>query len=194
MGFSHFSTNFKKVRRWARTRGRNCSPSRAHPPRQLMWTPGSSPCMGRFGRSCCRTTCSGTRRGNVTDGSTAALGCGSGGYRLCDPSATSSSSLRRTVDGALFNSSAEWWFLPFFLQRQVVDIPVMAQLQTPLDRLPLRFPSCSTMIRCSMSLLRRSSRFVRSRGRRSRSHSCSSFSLEQVVARPLCATTSAHGR
>ena len=28
----------KKVRSWARTRGRNCSPSRAHPRRQLMWT------------------------------------------------------------------------------------------------------------------------------------------------------------
>ena len=27
----------KKVRSWARTRGRNCSPSRAHPRRQLMW-------------------------------------------------------------------------------------------------------------------------------------------------------------
>ena len=42
-----------------------------------MWTPGSmamtsgsasTPCMGRFGRGCCRTTCSGTRRGNATDG------------------------------------------------------------------------------------------------------------------------------
>ena len=29
---------FRKVRGWARTRGRNCSPSRAHPRRQLMWT------------------------------------------------------------------------------------------------------------------------------------------------------------
>ena len=28
----------KSVRSWVRTRGRNCSPSRAHPPRQHMWT------------------------------------------------------------------------------------------------------------------------------------------------------------
>ena len=47
------------------------------------------------------------------------------------------------------------------------------------------FPKCSTLIRCLMSLLRRSSRFVRSRVRRSRSHSCSSNSPGQVVARPL---------
>ena len=81
--FRTFPRVKKKVRSWARTRGRNCSPSRAHPPRQLMWTPGSmattsgsasTPCMGRFGRSYCRTTCSGTRRGNATDGSTTASG------------------------------------------------------------------------------------------------------------------------
>ena len=35
---------------------------------------------------------------------------------------------------------------------------------------------------------------MRSRGRRSRSHSCSSNSPGQVVARPLCATTGAPGR
>ena len=93
----------------------------------------------------------------------------------------------------LFSSSTEL-DIAVKLQRQVVDIPVMAQLQIPLDRLPQRFPSCGSFVRCSMSLLRRSSRFVRSRGRRSRSHSCSSISPGQVVARPLCATTSAHGR
>ena len=82
-GFFALFHKIKKVRRWARTRGRNCSPSRAHPRRELMWITGlmattsgsaSTPCMGRFGRGCCRTTCSGTRRGNATDGSTAASG------------------------------------------------------------------------------------------------------------------------
>ena len=76
-GFSALFPKFKKVRRWARARGRNCSPSRSHPPRQLMWTPGSMAtlsgsaltlCMGHSGRSCCQTTFSGTRRGNGTDG------------------------------------------------------------------------------------------------------------------------------
>ena len=37
-GFFALIPKFKKVRSWARTRGRNCSPSRAHPRRQLMWT------------------------------------------------------------------------------------------------------------------------------------------------------------
>ena len=78
----------KKVRSWARTRGRNCSPSRAHPRRELMWTPGSmammsgsvlTPCKGHFGKSCCQTTFSGSRRGNGADGSMVASGvwCGS---------------------------------------------------------------------------------------------------------------------
>ena len=135
----------KNVRSWVRTRGRHCSPSRAHPPWQLMWTPGSmattsgfasTPCMGRFGRSCCRTTCSGTRRGNATDGSTAASGCGSGGYRLCDPPATSSSSLRRTCGWCPLQFIDRVVVLAVILQRQVVDIPVMAQLKIPLERLP----------------------------------------------------------
>ena len=34
----------KKVRSWARTRGRNCSPSRAHPRRLLSWRTPSSGC------------------------------------------------------------------------------------------------------------------------------------------------------
>ena len=78
----------------------------------------------------------------------------------------------------------------------VVDYPVMVPRSFPLVQFsrPLRFPSCSTLIRCSMSLLRSSSRFVLSRGRRSRSHSCSSNFPGKVVARPLCATTDAHGR
>ena len=82
-GFRTFPQNKKKVRRWVRTRVRNCSPSRAHPPRQLMWITGSMAtssgsaltlCMGHSGRSCCQTTFSGTRRGNVTDGSMVAWG------------------------------------------------------------------------------------------------------------------------
>ena len=117
------------------------------------------------------------------------LGGGSGGYGLCDPSATSSSSLAELVDGASLQFFDRVVVLAVILQRQVVDIPVMAQLHDLLVCLPLRLPSCSSLIRCSMSLLRRSSRFVRSRGIWSRSHSCSSYSLGQVVARPLRATT-----
>ena len=49
---------------------------------------------------------------------------------------------------------------------QVVDIPVVAQMQIPLVRLPKRFSSCSTLIRCS------------------------TFAV-QVVACPLCASTDA---
>ena len=45
-----------------------------------------------------------------------------------------------------------------------------------------------------MSSLRRSSRFVGSCGIQSISHSCSSYSPGQVVARPLCATIVAYGR
>ena len=98
--------------------------------------------------------------------------------------------LAKLVDGASLQFFDRVVVLAVLLQRQVVDIPVMAQLQDLLDCLPMRFPSC----RCSMSSLRRSSRFVRSRGIRSRSHRCSSYSPGQVVACPLCATTSTHGR
>ena len=35
-GFFRTFPRSKKVRSWARTRGRNCSPSRAHPPGELM--------------------------------------------------------------------------------------------------------------------------------------------------------------
>ena len=82
-GFFRTSPKNQKVRSWVRTRGRNCSPSRAHPPRQLMWITGSMAtssgsaltlCMGHSGRSCCQTTFSGTRRGNGTDGSMVASG------------------------------------------------------------------------------------------------------------------------
>ena len=168
-----------------------------------MWTPGSMAtasgsastlCMGRFGRNCCQTTFSGTRRGNDTDGSTAASGGGSGGYRLCDPSATRSSSLRRTCGWCLSSILRHIGGSCRYSTETGLRHPIMAQLQIPLGRLPFRFPSCSSLIRCSMSLLRKPSRFVRSRGRRSGSHSCSSFSPGQVVARPLCATTGAHGR
>ena len=71
--------------------------------------------------------------------------------------------------------------LAVILQRQVVDIPVMAQLQDLLVCLPLRLSSCSTLTVSSMSLLRRSSRFVRCRGKQSRSHSCSSFLLDKLL-------------
>ena len=81
MGFRTFP-QIEKVRRWARARGRNCSPSRAHPPRQLMWITGSMAttsgsaltlCTGLSGRGRCQTTCSGTGRGNGTDGSTVTM-------------------------------------------------------------------------------------------------------------------------
>ena len=117
------------------------------------------------------------------------LAGGSGGYGLCDPSATSSSSLCRTCGWCLSSILRQSGGSCVILQRQVVDIPVMAQLQDLLVYLPLRLPSCSSLIRCSMSLLYRSGRFLRSRGIRSRSHSCSSYSPDQVVARPLRATT-----
>ena len=90
-----------------------------------------------------------------------------------------------------------------YLQRQVRTVSNCASRRLPchgaedvslgLVSRPRRFPSCSSLIRCSMSLLRSSSRFVRSRGRRSKSHSCSSNSPAQVVARPLSATTDAYG-
>ena len=44
--FRTFPQN-KKVRSWARTRGRNCSPSRAHPRRLLSWRTPSSGCCSR---------------------------------------------------------------------------------------------------------------------------------------------------
>ena len=86
----------------------------------------------------------------------------------------------------LFSSSTELWILPLcYIERQathsvklcifglvidmpvvvhvkVVDNPVMAQrLVSPLVQCsrPLRFPSCIPLIRCSTSLLRRSSIF-----------------------------------
>ena len=52
------------------------------PPRQLMWTLGSTattsgsastPCKGHTGGSCCQTTGSGTGLGNGTDGSTVTM-------------------------------------------------------------------------------------------------------------------------
>ena len=113
----------------------------------------------------------------------------------------------------LLSSSTEWWIFPLCSETSThsvklcfsldIDMPVVVHVKvvdypvcfpwSSYSR-PQRFPSCSLLIRCSMSLLCRSSRFVRSCGRRSRSHSCSSFSPGQVVARPLCATTDALGR
>ena len=56
-GFFALFPVLKKVRSWARTRGRNCSPSRAHPRRQPTWTrcrewsfwPSSSSSLTRLG-------------------------------------------------------------------------------------------------------------------------------------------------
>ena len=70
------------------------------------------------------------------------------------------------------------------LQRQVVRFPCHgAVADSPWVSFcrPLRFTSCSTLTVCSMSLLRRSSRFVRSRGKQSRSHSCSLFLLDKLL-------------
>ena len=49
--------------------------------------------------------------------------------------------------------------MPVVVHVKVVDYPVMAQLLFPLVQCsrPLRFPSCIPLIRCSTSLLRRSS-------------------------------------
>ena len=51
--------------------------------------------------------------------------------------------------------------MPVIVHIKVVDIPSVAQLLFPLVFLsrPLRFPSCSPLTMCSMSLLCRSSRF-----------------------------------
>ena len=46
-GFFALFPKIKKVRSWARTRGRNCSPSRAHPRRLLSWRTPSSGCCSR---------------------------------------------------------------------------------------------------------------------------------------------------
>ena len=43
-GFFALFPKIKKVRRWLRTRGRHCSPSRAHPRRLLSWRSPSSGC------------------------------------------------------------------------------------------------------------------------------------------------------
>ena len=82
----------------------------------------------------------------------------------------------------LFSSSTERWILPFCSETlthsvklcildwidmpvvvhvKAVDNPVMAQRPFPLVPCtrPQSFPSCSLLIRCSMSLLRRFSRF-----------------------------------
>ena len=104
--------------------------------------------------------------------------------------------------GPSFSSSSKWWILLLFTETGTHSVNCASRrlpchgaedVSLGLVSRPRRFPSCSTLIRCSMSLLRSSSRFLRSRGRRSRSHSCSLNSPGQVVVRPLCATTDAYG-
>ena len=55
----------------------------------------------------------------------------------------------------------DWIDMPVVVHVKVVDNPVMAQRPFPLVQCsgPLRFPRCSPLIRCSMSLLRRFSSF-----------------------------------
>ena len=55
-GFFALFPKIKKVRSWARTRGRNCSPSRAHPRRLLSWKTPSSGCGSRMTNLASRTT------------------------------------------------------------------------------------------------------------------------------------------
>ena len=85
--------------------------------------------------------------------------------------------------------------MPVIVHVKVVDITVVAQRLFPLVHLcrPRRFPSCSPLTMCPMSLLFRSSRFpVQSVRRQSRSHSCSSFSfLDKVVHSLLLCNDSA---
>ena len=123
---------------------------------------------------------------------------------------TSSSSLRRAVDGASLQfiesggscryatetgtHSAELctldWFIdvPVVVHVEVVDNTVVAQRPFPLvqPRRPLRFPSCSPLIWCSTSRCAgpASSR-VQSVRKQSSSHSCSSLQLDTVVHMPI---------
>ena len=89
------------------------------------------------------------------------------------------------VDGASLQFFDRVVVIAVILQRQVVDIPVMAQLQDILVCLPLRLrvrcPRCAGCAGPADS--------CESRGIRSRSHSCSSYSLGQVVVRPLRASS-----
>ena len=108
----------------------------------------------------------------------------------------------------LFSSSTEWWILPscyrdryaqcqtvlfwtgidmpVVVHVKVVDNPVMAQ--RPFFSVqfssPLRFSSCSPLIRCSMSLVQAVRNW-------SRSHSCTRDIRAQTrsFTRPLCVTT-----
>ena len=109
----------KKRRRWARTRVRGCPPVSAHPHRRLSWRVSSllrtamCGCGFLLDNGCCLAR---TRMSSAMSPVRACPGC-SGWSRLCGHAATYSSSLRRTVDGAL----------QFF--DRVVDIAVMLQRQ-----------------------------------------------------------------
>ena len=88
-----------------------------------------------------------------------------------------------------------WIDMPVVVHVEVVGIPVVAQRLFPLVKCsrPLRFPSCIPLIRCSTSLLRRSS-YSRVQAVRnwSRTHSCTRiFAWTRSFTRPLCATTDA---
>ena len=127
---------------------------------------------------------------------------------------TKSSSCRSTVDGASLQFIDSVVDIAVMLQRQVrtvsncafldwlltcpslctvVDNPDMAQRPfLSVQCRPLRFPSCSPLIRCSMSLLRWFSRFSGVRNW-SRPHSCTRRILAWTMSFtcPLCATADA---
>ena len=88
--------------------------------------------------------------------------------------------LRRDSSGAALGPVLD---MPVIVQRQVRSLRV--KVVDISVRKPLRFSSCSSLTRCSMSVVQQSVR------RQSRSHSCSQLSMDTVVACPLCATTDA---
>ena len=156
-----------------------------------------------WGLGCMRISeslCVCTTLGGVTppaQGGIQILGTGECG-RLCDHARQVPAVFVGQWMVPLFSSSTEWWILPLCSETgahsvklcfsgllidmpvvvhvKVVDFPVVAQrsfLVVQFSR-PLRFPIWSPLIRCSMSLLCRSSIFRLQVVRIwSRSHSCS---------------------
>ena len=82
------------------------------------------------------------------------------------------------------------------LRRQVVDFPVMAQLQIPLVSFsrPLRFPSLQYIDGVIDVLVAQVQQICAKLWEIVEIPQLQLVSPGQVVARPLCATTSAHGR
>ena len=69
---------------------------------------------------------------------------------------------------------------------QVVDIPVVAQMQIPMVRFTKRFSSCSTLIRCSMSVVQVQQVLGCRRGEDSRAPTVAAVeSLDKVVDMPV---------